>query len=170
MKAFSVSQEALWGLKSFLGVVPAAELAGMYPELGVKAIIRVEGISDTINKAFEDTDFKKALVEIESTINDFRKELIAPFDGAPIPPEDDRVLSAKIQERFTELQKELLPAEVKEKKIDFELSDEKGGLLKDVFDKLGAKYLLSKQTLVLIAKDLGIDDEEEDDDGNVVKK
>ncbi len=158
MKTFSVSQEALWGLKSFLGVVPVNDITGLYPELLVKALIRMDHIGETVEKAFEETEMQKALKEVEEKINAFRAELIAPFGGEPIPPAEDAVLGAKIRERFEEIQKELITPEIKSLKVDVELSDDKAEMLTNVFNKLGGKYLLSKQMIVLIGKELGLEE------------
>jgi hypothetical protein len=158
MKTFSVSQEALWGLKSFLGVVPANEIAASFPELGVKAVIRMEDVTNTIDKTFEGSDMQTALKTVDEKVKAYRSELIAPFEGQPIPPDQDSLLGLKLRDRILELQTEILTAEMKGTKLDFEVSDEKGTMLVSIFDKYASKFLISKPLIALIAKELGIEE------------
>jgi hypothetical protein len=160
MKTISVSQEVLWGLKSFLNVVPASDLCTLYPELGVKSVMRLQTIEDVVKEKFETSTFNGALQTIEKAINEYRSVLLASYQegGAILSQEEDMALGAKIKERFGELQKETVTDELKALKIDFELSDEKTELLKNVFEKLGAKYLINKDIVVTIAKELGIEE------------
>lgn len=158
MKTFSVAQEALWGLTSFLEVVPPQEVVATYPELGVKAVIRMEVVNDSVKKAFEGSEMQKTLKDIDEKVKVMRAELIAPYEGKPIPPDQDALLGGKLKEQIEALKESLFSKEMKEKKIDFELSDEKGEMLTKIFTKYAANLLVSKQMILLIAKEIGIEE------------
>lgn len=157
MKNISLSAEALWGLRDFLRVVSDQDLTLAFPELGVKASIRNESIREAILSIYEGSDHYKALQGVQEALNNYRIELLKPYEGQEISPEQDRELGKQLQAKAKELSG-TIPDDLGKITYLLELSDEKADQLKKTYEKYGAKYLLEKRLILLIAKELGIEE------------
>jgi len=156
MKTLSLSAESLWGLNEFLRVDMSTDLHGLFPDLGVKAVMRLEHIRDSVNTMFEASKYYSALKTIETKTQEYRAEILKPYEGKDIPHEEDIALGQQIQREFTRLRAEHLAQEVRDEMTGLVLADEKSEMLTTAFEKLGNKYIIRKDLVIRIAQELGI--------------
>ncbi|MFH1260361.1 MAG: hypothetical protein ABII39_00335 [Candidatus Micrarchaeota archaeon] len=132
------------------------EIVTLKEEDGVKTVIRMEKIVDTIDKSLE--SFNKLIREAQekqSKIIEKHKDKIAKAE------EDDKPKAYEVQNKeIDKMIKELKVEEEAKKEITVELSDSHHEFAKLAFDKLAMKKFNDIKVCVEIAKALGIDDGE----------
>lgn len=161
MQTVSLSKFQLYNLVRFLKALPADEVVSLGRD-GVKSVIRLENASDDLmlqNKPFE--DFYK---NVEKRQQEILKQV----------GEDDAITknmkASETQKRFEDMEKDLQFNVEKDKELSVELSDEKMGLMKEVFEKAVFRpcffdsnnhpscYFLDKGFAVKILTALGIEE------------
>lgn len=137
MKKIKAPNSDLLTVTEFLNVIPPKDTVSALPELGYKAVIRVE---NTLSVLLETTaDYRKTITDAEEAVKNAKKGK---------DTWDEKATQSVLEK--TEFW------QAKDKEVEVELGDEKYQCVQDLLKNIGFNYFTDKKRYIAICELFGV--------------